>query len=52
MSFHSLFGRHDADTRASRWQAGHFVSHCTVCRREMEKLPGLGWQLRAGATQG
>jgi hypothetical protein len=46
MSFHSWFGRHQADTKTSHWQAGHFVSRCTVCGCEMIKLPGLAWQLR------
>ena len=47
MSLHSWFGRHDPDTHASRWDSGHFVSRCTVCRRDMIKLPGLAWQLRS-----
>jgi hypothetical protein len=46
MSLHSWFGRHQADTKTSHWQAGHFVSRCTVCGCEMIKLPGLAWQLR------
>jgi hypothetical protein len=46
MSLHSLFGRHVADLKASRWDQGRFVSSCTVCGQPMIKLPGLAWQLR------
>jgi len=46
MMLHSLFGRHLPDLRDSHWDAGHFVSCCTVCQREMIKLPGLPWRLR------
>jgi hypothetical protein len=49
MSFHDWFGRHVADTKHSRWDAGHFVSRCTECGREMVKPPGEGWRLRAAA---
>ena len=46
MSLHSLFGRHVADTRASRWDEGHFVTNCTRCGREMIRPPGMPWRLR------
>ena len=46
MSLHSLFGKHVADLKHSHWDGGHFVSTCTVCGREMIKLPGLSWRLR------
>lgn len=47
MIFHRLFGRHMADLKASHWDRGRFVSHCTVCGSEMVKLPGLPWQASA-----
>jgi hypothetical protein len=43
--FHTLLGRHIADLRASHWDMGRFVSHCTVCGCEMVKLPGLPWRM-------
>ena len=46
---HAWFGSHVADTRASHWDNGHFVSRCTACGRAMEKLPGLDWRLAAEA---
>lgn len=46
MTLHSLFGRHVADTKASHWDNGHFVTSCLVCGRAMVKLPGLFWRLR------
>lgn len=46
MSLHSLFGKHTADLKASRWDQGQFVSRCTSCGVGMIKLPGLQWQLR------
>lgn len=49
MSLHSLFGRHDADLKASHWEQGSFVSRCTVCDLPMIKLPGLAWRLRPKA---
>jgi len=49
VSLHDWFGRHEADTEASRWDRGSFVSRCTVCDRAMIKLPGLAWQLRGTA---
>ena len=48
MIFHEWFGRHVADLTDSHWDNGHFVSQCSVCGREMVKLPGLTWQLREG----
>ena len=47
MTFHTLFGSHVADLKTSHWDRGHFVSACTVCGREMIKLPGLDWRIRA-----
>lgn len=44
MIWHALFGRHLVDFKASHWDRGRFVSHCTVCGCEMVKLPGLTWQ--------
>jgi hypothetical protein len=46
MIIHSLFGRHTADLKNSRWDDGRFVSRCTACGAEMIKPPGLAWQLR------
>ena len=46
MTLHSWFGRHIADVMNSRWDAGSFITSCTVCGRQMIKLPGLQWQLR------
>ena len=46
MSLHDWLGRHVADHAASHWDAGHFVTRCTMCGREMIKLPGLPWRLR------
>lgn len=46
MSLHDWFGRHVANLQTSRWDRGSFVSTCTLCGREMIKLPGLRWQLR------
>ncbi|MET0375006.1 MAG: hypothetical protein ABW128_12225 [Rhizorhabdus sp.] len=45
MDLHSLFGRHDPDLKASRWDEGRFVTSCTVCGRPMVKPPGGGWVL-------
>ena len=47
MTLHSWFGRHVADLQTSHWERGNFVSNCTLCGREMIKLPGLNWQIRA-----
>ena len=47
MSLHDMFGRHLADTGYSHWEGGRFVSRCTVCQREMVKLPGMAWGLSA-----
>ena len=46
MSLHDWFGRHVADLKGSHWECGHFVTRCTLCEREMIKLPGLPWQVR------
>jgi len=46
VNFHSLFGRHEPDTKTSHWERGYFVTQCTVCQREMVKLPGMDWRLR------
>jgi hypothetical protein len=46
MSLHDWFGNHAADLKISHWDSGHFVSRCTLCGREMIKLPGLPWRLR------
>jgi hypothetical protein len=46
MNLHSLFGKHTADLKASRWDQGRFVSRCTSCGADMIKPPGLQWQLR------
>ncbi len=45
MMLHRLFGKHDADLKTSHWDRGRFVSECTICGREMVKLPGLPWQV-------
>ena len=49
MSLHDWLGRHVANLKTSHWERGHFVSHCTLCGREMIKLPGLTWKLREKA---
>lgn len=46
MSLHEWLGWHVADTEISHWERGHFVSACTLCGREMIKLPGLSWAVR------
>lgn len=46
MILHDWLGRHIADLTDSHWEGGHFVTHCTKCRREMVKLPGLPWQVK------
>jgi hypothetical protein len=45
MSLHQWFGRHLPEVDANRWDRGNFVSRCAVCRKDMVKLPGLGWKL-------
>lgn len=50
MSIHDWFGTHVADTKDSHWEAGHFVTRCTLCGKAMEKPPGLPWRLRKGAA--
>lgn len=50
MIFHKLFGAHVADVAYNHWDRGYFVSRCSVCGCEMEKLPGLPWQARARRT--
>jgi hypothetical protein len=51
MNLHSLLGRHSADLRASRWDAGRFVSQCTTCGAGMVKPPGSDWQLRTARSE-
>lgn len=46
MSLHTLLGTHVADLKTSHWDKGHFVSACTICGREMIKLPSLPWRPR------
>lgn len=48
MSLHDWFGPHIANLKTSHWDHGRFVSSCVHCDREMIKLPGLPWKLRAG----
>jgi hypothetical protein len=50
MSLHDWFGRHTADLKSSHWDRGSFVSNCTICGRDMIKLPGLSWQLRTATA--
>ncbi len=50
MNLHSLFGRHTADLKTSRWDRGRFVSRCTACGADMIKPPGLDWQLRPSSS--
>ena len=50
MSLHNWLGRHIADHKASHWERGCFVTSCTICGRDMVKLPGLGWQIRTAAS--
>jgi hypothetical protein len=46
VSLHDWLGRHVADHESSHWEAGYFVTSCTLCGRAMVKLPGLPWRLR------
>jgi hypothetical protein len=46
MMLHDLFGKHLPDFKASHWEAGEFVTRCTVCDRTMIKLAGADWRLR------
>ena len=46
MSIHDWLAAHRADTRASHWENGYFVTSCTICGKAMVKLPGLPWRLR------
>lgn len=46
MSLHDWLGRHVADVKTSHWEGGYFVTRCTMCSRDMVKLPGLPWRLR------
>jgi hypothetical protein len=46
MSLHDWLGLHVADTSASRWDRGRFVTDCAKCGRPMIKLPGLAWQIQ------
>ena len=50
MSLHDWLGRHVADVTRSHWDAGHFVTRCTICGRGMIKLPGLPWRLGSPAA--
>ena len=52
MSLHAWFGTHRPDFDANRWDAGRFVTACTVCGAAMIKLPGLPWKLRAASDAG
>jgi hypothetical protein len=45
MNLHSLFGRHAADLKTSRWDNGRFVSACMICHRAMIKPPGEAWRI-------
>jgi hypothetical protein len=45
MSLHSLFGTHQPDLKASRWDEGRFVTTCENCGRAMVKPPGGSWLL-------
>jgi hypothetical protein len=47
MSFHTLFGKHAANLKTSRWESGQFVSQCVTCGAAMVKPPGLDWQLQS-----
>lgn len=49
MTLHDRFAWHIADLRNSHWDAGYFVTACTICGREMVKLPGLPWRVREKA---
>ena len=49
MSLHSWFGTHVANLTNSHWRGGQFVSACTICGRDMVKLPGQPWRVLEGA---
>jgi len=52
MSWHSLFGTHNADPHLNRWDNGLFTSNCRICGRVMIKPPSGKWQLaRARAVK-
>ena len=44
ISLHTLFGRHSADLKASRWDNGRFVTDCLICGCEMVKRDH-NWQV-------
>jgi hypothetical protein len=46
MTLHERFGWHIANLKISHWDEGYFVTSCTICGKEMVKLPGLPWRLR------
>jgi hypothetical protein len=49
ISFHSLFGRHSPDLKASRWDNGRFITDCLVCGCEMIKPTNREWQIATKA---
>jgi hypothetical protein len=50
VSLHTWLGRHVADLKSSHWEAGYFVTCCTLCGQRMVKLPGLPWRLGDGTS--
>lgn len=45
-SLHDRFGWHLVDHAYNHWEEGNFLSRCSICHREMVKLPGECWRVR------
>ena len=46
MSLHDRFGWHLPDHPHGHWEAGEYVSRCTICAQPMVKTVGEPWRLR------
>jgi hypothetical protein len=46
MSLHDRFGWHLPDHPNGHWDAGEYVSTCTICAQPMVKTIGEPWRLR------
>ena len=45
MSLHDWLALHRPDLRDSHWEGARFVTRCTVCGKQMVKLPGQPWRV-------
>lgn len=45
-SLHDRFGWHLPDHPHGHWEAGEYVSRCTICAQPMVKTVGAPWRLR------